>query len=862
MRLHYLAPLLLSLLAPSLLNAQNRNVSIERAPAWVTPVAFDATAVPVAGQEAGFYVLLIDEQQNIPREENYVHIAYKLLTTEGVQTMSDLSFDFDPSYQNFILHHISIHRDGQAIDKIPRADAIRTIQREQSMDRYLYDGSLTAIINLTDVRVGDIVEYAYTRKGENPVYEGHIGRKIYFSYNFAYEKLFERLIVPPSPLLNLKYRNADVKPEIKTTSAGKEYIWTQKKTNAYVADNNLPDWYDGSQSVMVTNYDRWAEVASWASRHFRVSDAERQTLKERMTDRFETADKRKFAVEAIRFVQDEVRYLGFEAGLNSHKPHPPLKVFDQRFGDCKDKSLLLCSMLNTAGIEAYPVLVNTVLRDKIQNDVPAISAFNHCVVQIKLDDAVHYVDPTINNQGGTLGSIAFPPYGKGLIIREGTTELEQLFSNGVSEITETQTIAIPDLEGEAYLQVTTTYTGGEADYMRSEFLSNNAETIQKNYVAYYGNLYADIESLNPIAHHDNRRDNIFTVEENYRIPAFWKPVASDEDLLYTEMYPQALQNYFNVTKSSQRTTPYRLQTPLTYHHTFNIKLPMEWGVTPDEAYIDNDYYHYEYYVRHAGKEINIETHYRTKQDHVPPDAFARFVSDHEKMFNNLTFQLSYNKNIAGNEKGISWLGIISALVSMGFGLWIALRLYYYYDPQPATSVSQYDSIGGWLILVAIGLIFSPFRIIYDLFQLPEVYDSQMWANLIALNRYDLFGFMLVTHVYNIVFLIYAVLILVLFIRRRSSLPRLITIYFAVNCFMTVTDSLIGAALDPSLVNQPDHYRNMFSAVFGAAIWIPYFNMSSRVKETFVKRVDDNDDDTEYALASGVAETDSTNNQHR
>ena len=845
------------------LYAQHGNVQTGKAPAWVTPVAFNAASTPKTGQEAGFYCLLIDEQENIAREESFAHVAYKLLTTEGVQTMSDVAISFDPAYQTVKLHWMRIHRGDQVIDKIPPAP-IQTIQREQSMDRYLYDGSLTTVINMTDVRVGDIIEYAFTRKGYNPAYEGHIGNKIYFSYSFAYDKLFQRLILPQSLSLNLEYRNTDVKPEIKSTAAGKEYIWSLKQMDAFVQDSQVPDWYDGNQYVTASSLHDWAQVASWAAGHFQIPEAERQALKKRMENIFDTDGKRSFALHAIRFVQDEVRYLGFESGLNSHKPHSPLKVFDQRFGDCKDKSLLLCSILNTADIEAYPVLVNTVLRDKIESNAPSITAFDHCVVQIKLENSVYYIDPTISNQGGTLGNIAFPAYGKGLIIKPGTTALEHLFSHGTSDITETQTIAIPDFGGEAYLQVRTTYTGSNADYMRGEFLSTNTESLQKSYLTFYGNLFPDIEVLSPVTHQDQRHQNIFTLEENYRIPAFWQASETDPDMLYSEVYPQSLQHYFDITKSSHRTTPYRLQHPLSYHHRFNIKLPEDWNVQLDERYIDNDYYHYEYYVRHAGKEITVETHYSTKQDHVPLDAFAQFVSDHEEMFKNLSFQLSYNRNLVGNEKGISWLGIIAGFVALGFGLWMALRLYYYYDPTPAARAwNGGEPIGGWLVVVAIGLILSPFRMIYDLFNLPEVYDSQMWANLVALKRYDLFAFILFTHVYNVVFFAYMILILILFIKRRSSLPKLITIYFAINCFMTVADSLIGSALDPSVTNKSEYYRNMFSSVVAAVIWIPYFNMSSRVKETFVVRINDDDNGAEYEpVETSAAEGGATGNHYR
>ena len=102
--------------------------------------------------------------------------------------MSDLNVEFDPSYEQLAFHAISIHRPGQSqvINQLP--GDIRTVQREESMDRYLYDGSLTAIVNLADVRVGDIVEFAYTKKGYNPVYDGYYSTRINFNYTTSYEK--------------------------------------------------------------------------------------------------------------------------------------------------------------------------------------------------------------------------------------------------------------------------------------------------------------------------------------------------------------------------------------------------------------------------------------------------------------------------------------------------------------------------------------------------------------------------------------------------------------------------------------------------------------------------------------------------
>jgi transglutaminase-like putative cysteine protease len=95
---------------------------------------------------------------------------------------------------------------------------------------------------------------------------------------------------------------------------------------------------------MVSEYESWKQVADWASALFPFPAVLSQDLQKRIAD-----IKAKHALPAdqlsavLRFVQDDVRYMGIEMGVHSHKPHPPAQVFRQRFGDCKDKAYLFCT---------------------------------------------------------------------------------------------------------------------------------------------------------------------------------------------------------------------------------------------------------------------------------------------------------------------------------------------------------------------------------------------------------------------------------------------------------------------------------------------------------------------------------------
>jgi hypothetical protein len=88
--------------------------------------------------------------------------------------------------------------------------------------------------------------------------------------------------------------------------------------------------------------------------------------------------------KVAEFLQREIRYVGIEIGIGGYQPHPAAAVFHNRYGDCKDKATLLIAMLNSVGVHATYVLVDT-RRGFVDANVPSIDG-NHAIAAIEVPE--------------------------------------------------------------------------------------------------------------------------------------------------------------------------------------------------------------------------------------------------------------------------------------------------------------------------------------------------------------------------------------------------------------------------------------------------------------------------------------------
>ncbi|MGY6649466.1 DUF3857 domain-containing protein [Wenyingzhuangia sp. IMCC45574] len=819
-RKHYLLNLILLLLCFS--GRSQEKIELYKIPEWVEIVDYNKTTTEKNTQGASSY-LLTNWQSNLIRKTFFTHFAIKINNNEGVQEMSDLDFSFDPSYEKINFHFINVIRDGRIINKITDAK-IQTIQKEESSKRLLYDGSLTTIFNLKDIRKNDIIEYAYSRIGMNPISKGSFSKTAYLEYTIPVKLISHRIIT--SKEINYKTYSGAPTPKIKDTKYGTEYILIATNSKEVIYDKNTPNWYNQQKRVSFSTFNNWNDIVNWALPHYRYNSK----LKPLEFTNARTTEHK--IIQTIRFVQDEVRYLGFEDGISAYKPHSPQKIYSQRYGDCKDKSLLLVTLLKNIGVKAYPVLVNTDSKQTIINKLPSYNTFNHCIVQIDYQDQQYFIDPTISNQGGDLKHHENPNYFFGLVIKKGESNLTSIPVLQKASTDVKKTFKMDSIGGDCILEVVTTYKGSEADKNRSYFKSNSYSEIQKKYTEFYSYQHPEIQPIEEIEVEDWDRNttNEFIVKEKYKIHNFWYDDEEDEKTIHCETSPLGLQSLIDYSKAPNRNMPYYLGPPKTYHHTTYIKVPEEWSITGFYDEVIDSSFTYKAKATYQNKVITVTYDYDLKKHFLKKNEVSSFLEKHDKIYSETGFTLSYEKN--SDHSGMSWHAIFLGLFTFYLTLYFLSKIYTDFNPDPFKYSNLHLSLGGVLYFVPIGLLASLYQLAIS-FHNKEPFIGRSWIKYDTMpNSNTLLMIASAQYMLHIFFIGFNILLLILFFKKRTSTSILTSAFylaiFAIPMLLKLTYNLFAG-------NDSLDVFNDSSVIYLLAFlaWTGYFTYSERPKKTFV-----------------------------
>lgn len=679
------AALLVALACPAA--SARPDFKVRPAPAWVRAVEPPADAFGNEPED-GVRCMLDDRQVRVtPRgSENYSRLVQQVTTPAAVERSSQLELEFEPSYQTLVIHHVNVVRAGRAIDAL-RPSEIRVIQREGELDERLFNGTLSAVVVINDVRPGDVIDYAYSVNGDNPVLAGNYADTLGLAHSDTCALLRARLLWPAARRLFVRPHRTDLQPAITQGPEEVEYVWERRNAPGVRYEDSAPAWYDPAPYVQLSEFATWADVARWAAPLYapgELSPALRSQIEE--WRRLPSAEERLLA--ARRFVQDEVRYLGIELGAYSHTPTGPSKVFERRFGDCKDKTLLLATALNELGIAALPALVNTGERRALDDWQPSPYAFDHVIVRAELDGKTYWIDPTISYQRGTLANASTPDYERALVVAPETRSLVEipLTSPDGPTTAVRELFEVAGFDAPVRLTVTTTFRGADADTTRYRLAGESREEMGREYLNFYADGEPAIRQDAPPEVSDDERANVITLTEHYTVPNFWKDSKREFPARY-------FAGVLRRPDAAPRVSPLGVTFPYHVEQLTEVRLPHRQSVRTGERTAEDDTLSFKASAESEGNVVRVRYSLVTKRDAVPAAEVEKYLATLDDAFALSSYELSQGAPVGlaspvGPVFGLFYLLLLGGGGGGLFALYVWLKRRHYVRLSEAYVVSR------------------------------------------------------------------------------------------------------------------------------------------------------------------------------
>ncbi|MEZ5926600.1 MAG: DUF2569 domain-containing protein [Hyphomicrobiaceae bacterium] len=176
---------------------------------------------------------------------------------------------------------------------------------------------------------------------------------------------------------------------------------------------------------------------------------------------------------------------------------------------------------------------------------------------------------------------------------------------------------------------------------------------------------------------------------------------------------------------------------------------------------------------------------------------------------------------------------------------------------PRQAAKAPKGLGGWLILPLIGLVLTALLVIAQtiLGVQEELANSGTeglstglaallqltwtdWRSILIKDPASIPGLIMgLISIFFILLLIFGSLTcLVLMLRKSAMFPAAISIFYAVTAVLSVGLAVAFAAdlVEATSADKQDMAKEAVKSVAAAGIWLPYFRVSKRVKNTFVR----------------------------
>lgn len=325
-----------------------------------------------------------------------VYKKYKILKEEAKQ-LGEIQLGYERGRDKITVEQAhSITSDG----KKHRYSKIQDLKNYEGYP--IYSDSMVKVITLPEVNVGTTIEYQTTRVSKGFSMENAFWYLFNFDFDTPAREINFTITWPKKLKVQYKAFNLDYKPKITENGSRMTYSWhleniyKSSESEDYLPPPTLESVGSVAEFSSVKN---WSDISNWyyslIQKNLKINCPIEEVAKKVIKDKTTIKDKVRAILE---YIQDNFRYVSMSFGDNSLVPHSTDSVFQNKYGDCKDLSLLCMAMLKVAGIKANIAL----FRDEFsindpKYDLPIPSLFGHVLLLVEdPKEGDFYIDPLLD----------------------------------------------------------------------------------------------------------------------------------------------------------------------------------------------------------------------------------------------------------------------------------------------------------------------------------------------------------------------------------------------------------------------------------------------------------------------------------
>ena len=457
------------------------------------PAALAAAAAKVEGEEGDDVVVLLTESSYVydeaGRETYSQRIVYRVLTAGAQESWSTVEESWEPWHQERPrIRARVITPDGAEHLLDP---ATLTENAEAPGDPDMFEDGRILRAPLPAIHPGSVVEQEVTVRDTAPFFAGGVVRQHGLDPGVLVRRARMTLDAPASLPLRWVVRELPGVTPKETVANGRRRVTFEARDlepledpepgmpgdearTAYIAFSTGHSWQDLAR--------RYSEIVDRAVAGSDLS-AFLRSAGGPAASQLETIER------LLARIGDEVRYTGIELGEGGLIPRKPAETLKRRFGDCKDKAVLLTALLRASDIPAYVALLNAGEDEAdVESSLPGFGLFNHAIVVVPGSPAI-WIDPTDpyaragelpTSDQGRLALIASPT-------ADGLVRTPEAISAENRQV-ETREFFLADL-GPSRVVATSEYRGAVERDLRALYATQDGPSLRQAVKSYVTSIY-------------------------------------------------------------------------------------------------------------------------------------------------------------------------------------------------------------------------------------------------------------------------------------------------------------------------------------------------------------------------------------